>query len=155
MDEEAVLRYLPLAASLIAFAFAAPAAAQSFPHEMDDEIARSLPSPGAVEGAGRVVERVADAVLDVPVGGVVEAIDPTRRVDRDETLGDMAGRDDPYARERIRDSIGGLTVGMNEMMTRIAVIAPVLRRSLADLERNLGGVMRDLPGRDYDRDWDD
>ena len=147
------MRYLPIAASLSALAFAAPAAAQTLPPGTDDEIVRSLPSPQAVEEAGRAVERVADAVLDVPVGGVVEAIDPGRRVRRDETLGDLARRDDPYARERIRDSIGGLTIGMNEMLTRVAILAPVLRRSLADLERNLDRAMRDYDDRDYDRDW--
>ena len=154
------MRHLLIAASLSALAFAAPAAAQTFPAEMDEDIVRSLPSPHEVETTGRVLERVADAVLDVPVGGVVEAIDPTRRVHPDETLGDLARRDDPYARERIRDSIGGLTVGMNEMMTQVAILAPVLRRSLADLEHNLGRAMRDYDDRyygdrDYDRYWDE
>lgn len=151
------MRHLLLAASLSALAFAAPAAAQSVPPEMDEDIVRAIPSPHEVERTARVLERVADAVLDVPVGGVVEAIDPTRRVRPDETLGDLARRDDPYARERIRDSIGGLTVGMNEMMTQVAILAPVLRRSLADLERNLDRAMRDYDrdDRGYDPYWDE
>lgn len=151
------MRYLLLSliASASSLAFAAPAAAQSFPSEMDDDLVRSLPSPHVVEGAGRVIERVADAVLDVPVGGIVEAIEPGRRVRRDETLGDLARRDDPYARERIRDSIGGLTVGMNVMLTQVAILAPVLRRSLADLERNLDRAIHDRGYSERERYWDE
>ena len=147
------MRHFVIATSLSALACAVPAAAQSsFPPEMDEEIVRSIPSPHEVERTARTLERVADAVLDVPVGGVIEAIDPSRRVHPNETLGDLAGRDDPYARERIHDSIGGLTVGMSEMMTQLAILAPVLRRSLADLERNLDRAMRDY---DYDPYWDE
>ena len=148
------MRHFIIAASLGALACAAPAAAQtSFPPEMDEEIVRSIPSPHEVERMAGTLERVADAVLDVPVGGVVEAIDPSRRVHPNETLGDIAGRDDPYARERIRDSIGGLSVGMNEMMTQLAILAPALRRSLADLERNLDRAIGGVDG--YDPYWDE
>ena len=67
-----VLRLYILSAS--ALAFAAPAYAQSspsFPQEMDREIVRSLPSPGEVESMAGAAGRAAEAILDVPVGGIV------------------------------------------------------------------------------------
>jgi hypothetical protein len=149
------MRTLVLAAGAIAFAASAAQAqsSQTFPEEMDDEIVRSLPPPEVVEDMAHGVGRAAEAVLDVPIGRVVRAIDPTKRVHPDETLGDLASRDDPYARERIQDSIGGLAAGMGDMVARLAVVAPALRRSLADLERNLDQAMREgSRERRYERD---
>ncbi len=148
-----------------ALAFAAPALAQSspsFPQEMDREIVRSLPAPGEVEDMAGAAGRAAEAILDVPIGGVVRAIDPTRRVPRDATVAEMAGRDDPYLRERVRDSVDGLAIGLGDMVGQVAVIAPELRRSLAGLEHSLERAMRtardrnhDRRDRDYDRDYED
>jgi hypothetical protein len=148
------LRLFILAAS--AAALAAPAYAQStqsFPQEMDREIVRSLPSPGQVEDMADVAGRAAEAILDVPVGGLVNAVDPRRRVPRDATVGEMAGRDDPYLRERVRDSVGGLTVGMQDMISQVAVVAPELRRALAGIEESLERSLR-TSRRDRDRDYD-
>ena len=76
------MRFHILAAAGIA-ALAAPAFAQSsstFPEEADREIIRSLPSPDQVEDMADVAGSAAEAILDVPIGGVVRAIDPSRRV---------------------------------------------------------------------------
>ena len=146
------MRKLILAASAIAFGATAAQAqsSTSFPPEMDDDIVRSLPSPEVVEDMAQGVGRAAEAVLDVPIGRVVRAIDPSKRVHPDETIGGLAERDDPYARERIRDSIGGLAAGMGDMMASVAVVAPALRRSLADLERNLDRAMQESRERRYE-----
>lgn len=147
------MRHFILAASVIALA--APAAqaqsSPSFPQDMDREIVRSLPAPQEVEAMADVAGRAAEAILDVPIGGVVKAIDPTRRVRRDETVEEVVGRDDPYIRERIRDSVGGLAVGMGDMVAQVAVIAPELRRALAGVEQSLERAMRTGRDRDYDR----
>ena len=151
------MRYLVLAASIAAFA-ASSAQAQSspnYPAQVDDEIVRGLPAPEAMEDAAHTIGRAAEAVLDVPIGGLVRAIDPSRPVHPDETLGDMAGRSDPYVRERIRDSVDDLAIGMGDMAARVAVVAPALRRSLADLERNLEQALNGSGRRrDRDRDYD-
>ena len=151
------MRNLVLAASALAFAASAAQAQPSerFPEEMDDQIVRSVPPPEAMEEMAQTVGRAAEAVLDVPVGGIIQAIDPSRRVHRDETLGEVAGRSDPYVRERIRDSVEGLAVGMGDLAARVAVVAPELRRSLAELERNLDRALRDgRSSRDRDDDYD-
>lgn len=146
------MRKLILAASAMALALPAAAAAQSspsFPEEMDEEIVRSLPHPAEVEAMADVAGRAAEAVIDVPIGGLVRAIDPTRRVHPDDTIEDVTR--DPYLRHRIRNSVDDVAIGMGDMMAQVAVVAPALRRSLADLERNLDRAIHDSRrGRDYD-----
>lgn len=152
------MRKLILAASILASA--APVAAQSYPDLRDEAVARALPHPGEIEAVGDTVGRVADAIMDVPIGPIVDAVDPYRRGrHRDETLGDIAHRDDPYARERIRDQIGVATVGLGAVLQELAVVTPVLRRSLEDATRRMEDAMqRRGPARDYnwdhDRDYD-
>ncbi|HEY7808906.1 MAG TPA: hypothetical protein VIA98_00835 [Allosphingosinicella sp.] len=152
------MRKLIIAATLLASAV--PAFAQPYPNSRDDEIVRDLPRPGEIEEVGDRVGRVADAILDVPIGPVVDAVDPYRRGrhHRDETLGDIARHDDPYARERMRDQIGAATVGLGAIMQELAVMTPVLRRSLEDATRRMEDAMAGR-GRDYrhddDRRYDD
>ena len=146
------MRKLILAASILACA--APAAAQSYPDPRDDDIVRALPHPGQIEEVADTVGRVAEAIMDVPVGPIADAVDPYRRGrHRDETLGDIAHRDDPYARERMRDQIGAATVGLGAIVGELAVVTPVIRRSLEDAARRMDDAMRGR-GRDYDRDYE-
>ena len=147
------MRKLIIAASAAALA-AVPAAAQ--PRPEDEDVARRLPPPGEIAEIGEALGRVADVVMDVDIGPLADAIDPARARHRGphrETLGDLASRDDPYARERIRDSIGAATVGLEVAMRQLAVLAPVLRRSIEDAERRVDDAMHRRP-RDYDRDRD-
>jgi hypothetical protein len=104
------------------------------------------------------VGRAAEAILDVPIGGVVRAIDPTRPVHRDDTIEDVVGEDDPYVRERIRDSASGLAVGMGDMVAQVAILAPEMRRALAGLEHSLERSVHEARERSrarrYDRDYE-
>lgn len=127
-----------------ALALAGPALAQPAP--ADEKIVRNLPAAQEIEEMGDALGRVAEAVMKVKVGPIAEAIDPGRRMsrrDRDRTLGDVAGGDDPYVRERVRDSIGAVAVGLGGMMEQLAILAPVIRHSLEDAERRIGDAMRD------------
>ena len=145
------MRKLIIAASILACA--APVAAQSYPDPHDDDIVRALPHPGEVEELGDTVGRVADAIMDVPVGPIADAVDPYHRGrHRDETLGDIARRDDPYARERMRDEIGAATVGLSAALEQIAIVTPALRRSLEDATRRMEDAI-DGRGRYSDRDY--
>ena len=148
------MRKLILAASVLACA--APAFSQPYLDRRDDEIVRALPHPGQIEEVGDTVGRVAEAIMDVPVGPIADAIDPyRRRGHRDETLGDIAHRDDPYARERMRDQIGAATVGLGAILSELAVVTPVLRRSLEDATRRMEDAMQGRgPSRDYSRDYE-
>ncbi|HEX8669874.1 MAG TPA: hypothetical protein VF727_16025 [Allosphingosinicella sp.] len=145
------MRKLILAAS--ALAFAAPAFAQSYPDPRDEEIAEALPRGEELEEVGDTLGRVADALMDIDVGPLVDAVDPSHRGyrGRGRTLGDIAGRDDPYARERVRDEIRTATVGMAAAADEVAAVTPVLRRSLEDATRRVEDAIED--GRRA-REWD-
>lgn len=131
---------------------AAPAAAQPYPDPRDEEIVRAIPPAADIEALGDTVARVADALMDVDVGPVVDAIDPeSRGYRRERTLGEMASRDDPYARERVRDEIAGASVGLGAMVTELAVLTPVLRRSLEDAAHRMEDAIEDARARRYDR----
>jgi len=136
-----------------ALACAAPVAAQTYPDPRDEEIVRSLPAPGDVEALGDRVGAVAEAILDTPVGPIREAVEGRRlnRREREETLGDVASRDDPYARERVRDDVAAATAGLGAAVEQFAVVAPVLRRSIEDAARR----MEDAIERSRDRRYGD
>jgi hypothetical protein len=126
--------------ALTALAAAAPLAAQPVADPRDDEIVRRLPPPHEVERIGDSLGAATDALMDVDVGPVADALDPYHRRyrhGRRETLGDLAVRRDPYARERIRAEIGAVTLGLGAAMREVAIVTPALRRSLEDATRRM------------------
>ena len=153
------MRKLIVAAGALApLLLAAPAAAQPA-DPRDEEIVRALPSADQLAEMGETLGRVAEALMDVPVGPILDAIEPHRRGrHRDRTLGDVASRGDPYARERVRDEVEAATVGAGAAMEGIAVVTPVLRRSLEDAAHRMEDAMRsrhrsrDARDRDHDRE---
>jgi len=146
------------AASLL---FAAPAAAQDdpvFDDGLDAEIAASIPPGEEIEAMAPAIDRMTGALLDVDVGPVLDAADPYRRRHwrGRRTLGDLAGRDDPYFEHRLRDSIYGTTAGMAAMMDAFAAATPAVRRSLREAERAIDRAIRESRYRDrYGDRWDD
>ena len=64
-----------------AFALAAPVAAQApvFDESLDDEMVAAIPAPEEVEAIAPVMDAMAGALLDVDVGPLIDAADPTRR----------------------------------------------------------------------------
>ena len=143
------------------FALAEPAFANAYADPRDDEVVRSLPAPVEIDAMGVRVGAIADAILDTPVGPLREAIEGRRlsRRERDETLGDVASRDDPYARDRVRDEIAIASAGVGSAVEQLAVLTPVLRRSLEDAARRMEDAMaRSRAHRDdrrYDPDVED
>lgn len=134
------MRKLILTASLIAFA--APAMAQPAPVDpRDRELVEALPHPYEVEEMGDRLGQAVGALADVPVGGLINAIDPAARAHPGTSIGDLAGRDDPHYRERMRDEVAGMSLKMADMVRGMAAAAPALRRSLDELERSLGSAL--------------
>jgi hypothetical protein len=140
-------------------ALAGPASAQRvFTPDMDRDLVRAIPPAEEVEEIGATIDRVAGAVLDVPIGPLVDAIeaaDPEarryRRGPRERTLGDMARRDDPDFDDRLHDSIYAVTADMGATMERIAIAAPAMRRALGEMERSIDRAMRDSEMRRRDK----
>jgi len=129
-----------------ALALATPAFAAGAP--TDDEMIGALPKQEEIHEAADALDRMVDALLDVRVGPLADAIDPERRAAprrRDETLRDMASRDDPYFEQRMRGSIAAMRESAGAMMAQLAALAPVLRETMADFERQVDEATRDLP----------
>jgi hypothetical protein len=154
--EEASLRKLIIV--MTALAAAAPLAAQPVSDPRDDDIVRRLPPPQEVERIGDAVGATTDALMDVDVGPVADALDPYHRryrYGRRETLGDLAVRRDPYARERMRAEIGAVTVGLGAAVEQMAILTPILRRSVEDATRRMeDAIARGRYARPYDRGYD-
>ncbi|MEA3065750.1 MAG: hypothetical protein QOJ27_2202 [Sphingomonadales bacterium] len=147
--------------ALTALAAAAPLAAQPVPDPRDDDIVRRLPPPQEVERIGDAVGAATDALMDVDVGPVADALDPYHRryrYGRRETLGDLAGRRDPYARDRMRAEIGAVTLGLGAAVEQMAIVTPMLRRSLEDATRRMEEAIARgryaQPSDRYDRRYD-
>ena len=144
--------------AVTALAAAAPLAAQPYPDPRDDEIVRQLPPPQEVERIGDSLGAAAEAIMDVDVGPVVDALDPYHRRyrhGRRETIGDLYGRRDPYARERMRAEIGAVTVGLGAAMEQVAIMTPALRRSLEEATRRMeDAIARGRSARPYDDRYD-
>lgn len=146
-----------------AAALAAPVAAQApvFDDSLDDDIVAAIPPAEEVEAMAPAMDAMAGALLNVDVGPLLDAADPTRRrYDHGmpgRTLGRIAGRDDPYFEERMRSSIYGVTSDMGRMMEALAVAAPAMRRSLREFERGIEGAIDDYERRRPQprRDWEE
>jgi hypothetical protein len=139
---------------------AAPAAAQPrhpAPYPPPSRIEQRLPRPDEVERIGTMIERVTDALLDVDVGPVADAIDPYRRYDPrrgPETLGELATRRDPYARRRLHAEIEDTTAGVGAATREVAAMTPLVRMAIADTLRHIDDAVRESRLR-RDRDYRD
>ncbi|HEY0113234.1 MAG TPA: hypothetical protein VGB59_08790 [Allosphingosinicella sp.] len=148
------MRKLIIATGVLALATPAPAQPpQADPR--DEEIVRSLPQREEIERLGDTMERVTDAIMDIDIGPIVDAAEGRRHSRRHrETLGDIASRDDPYGRERVREQVGMATVGLGAVVEQLAVLTPVLRRSLEDATRRMEDAMhrgREEASREWER----
>lgn len=153
------MRRLLIGAAALALAGSAAAQPGKSADPRDREIVEAIPHPAEVEEVGRSMDRVVGAMLDVPVGPLIDAIeaaDPEgrrdrRRYRRDETLGDIAADGDPYFEERLSDQIRGVTAGMGVMAEQLAVMAPEMRRAAERIERDVERAMDDARDRAEER----
>lgn len=141
------MRIALTAAAAIA-AFATPAVAEPVDPRAE-EIVRALPAPAEMEAVGAVIGNAVEALMDVPVGRLLDSVDPERSpgLGRAETLGEIAADDDPYFRERMQDEITAMSVGLGVMTERFAALAPVLIDTLDDVQDRVDEALDDLPQR--------
>ena len=130
-----------------AFALAAPALAAPPPGQAPhDRWVRDMPQPDEIEQAERAMDRALDALMDIRVGPLEDAV-PGRRLAperRNETLGDLARRDDPYFDRKVHGSLHEMTEAMNQLTDKMAVMAPVIEREVADMKQHLREAKREL-----------
>ena len=131
---------LPMLFAAVTF----PVAAAARPSE-DAPVSHSLPSDEAIDRSTLALDRMIDALLQIDVAPLVDAIEPDRpRTDEGhgepETLGDIARRHDPGFDERLHRSTAALAGSMIAMKKRMRKLEPALRRSLKDIRRSMKDV---------------
>lgn len=97
-----------------------------------NKVAGQLSNPAVQDGAAIMVERMAGAIMNIPVDGITNAIETARpgtvkpQLRRNATLGDLAGRDSEYLPEELADQtratigmMGGVARAMASMMPAI------------------------------------
>ncbi|MGE0178577.1 MAG: hypothetical protein AB7O91_01990 [Sphingomonas sp.] len=123
-------------------------------------LAQRVPSGAEIEAMAPAIDRMTGALLDVEVGGIVDAADPyARRPDYGRpgrTLGALARRDDPYFDARLRASIYGGSAQAGRMMDALAAAMPAVRRSLDEARAAIGVAIDDYhrgaPPRRYEEE---
>ena len=107
--------------------------------DRDGEDGAPLLDPQSVSDVAQRMDRLVGAVMDLPVGPIVAAVDPEGRGDyrRGDTVRDFATRDDPEAEARIRGGIHASTAGIGAMSQALTQMMPVLRRSMEEMERSM------------------
>jgi hypothetical protein len=93
--------------------------------------------PVPFEQAGQRIERLADALMDVDIGPVLAALSPDGRPRGPATLGELANRRDPRARERMHEDIAATSAGLGAAARDAAILAPVVRHAFAEAARQI------------------
>ena len=122
-------------------------------------LAQTMPSGAEIEAMAPALDRMTGALLDVDVGGFMDAVDPYARRPGygrpGRTLGEMARRRDPDFDARLRASIYGGTARAARMMDAFAAAMPALRRSLDEARAAIGSAIDDYHGGVPPRRYDD
>lgn len=129
------MRPVLVAAALAAIAL--PAAAQPpapQPPRPSEEIERYAPA----------LDRAAEALLNLDLGPILDAVDPTRP-HRGHTLREVARRDDPYFEQRLHRSIYGSAAIAGRAADAAAVAEPALRRAVRQFERDMNAALAGVP----------
>ncbi len=114
-----------------------------------DAVADRMSDPVVQDSIAYTVERMADAVLSMPVGGIAEAIETARpgtvrrNVRRDTTVGDLAGRDGDYIAEDLGDRSREMVGMMGGLARAAATMAPAIAQMGRELEESYLAAKRD------------
>ena len=127
----------PIAGTIAAAFFVTPALAQP--------PAPQPARPGElVEEYAPAIDRAADAMMNLDVGPIVDAVDPYGR-HHHRTLRDMARRNDPDFERRMHATIYGTAATMGRAADVVAAAQPALRRAVAQFEHDMAAAMAAPP----------
>jgi hypothetical protein len=107
----------------------------------------------AVRQAAPMLDRSADAALELDIGPILDALRPWSPRGRHMTLRELARRDDPDFDRKLRRSIYRGSARAAATLDAMATAAPALRQSLRQMEAAIAGAMSEarqpLPPLDY------
>ncbi|MDX6284408.1 MAG: hypothetical protein QOH03_5479 [Kribbellaceae bacterium] len=110
-----------------------------------------------IEAYAPALDRTTDALLDVDLGPLLDALDPYRP-HRERTLRDIARRDNPDFDRRLRASIYGNAERMGRAADAMAAAEPALRQAVDRVQRDLDAAINapppGPPPGDVNDDWD-
>jgi hypothetical protein len=90
------------------------------------------------------LDRAADAMLNLDLGPILDAVDPYRPHYR-RTMRDMARRDDPDFERRMHATIYDTAATMGRAADAFAAAEPALRRAITRFERDMAAAMAAPP----------
>lgn len=112
-------------------------------------VADRMSDPALQDSIAYTVERMAGAVLAMPVGGIAEAIETARpgtvrrKIHRDTTVGDLAGGDSDYIAEDLGDRSREMAGMMGDLARAAANMAPALAHMGRELEESYRTAKRE------------
>jgi len=96
----------------------------------------AAPPLAAIDSAGQRIERAADALMDVDLGPLLDALSPDG-YRGPATLGQVADRRDPGARERMHEDVAATSAGLRVAAREAAVMAPIVRQTITQAVRQI------------------
>lgn len=118
---------------------ALPVAAQHRPQHREEQALRG--GAAAVRQAAPMVDRSADAALELDIGPLLDALHPYSARGRHLTLRELARRDDPDFDAKLRRSIYRGSARAAATLDAMASAAPAIRQSLHQMEAAIAGAM--------------
>lgn len=97
-----------------------------------------------IERYAPAVDRAADALLNLDLGPILDAVDPYRP-HRHHTLREFARRDDPGFEQRLHRSIYGSAAVAGRAADAAAAAEPALRRAVRQFERDMNAALAGAP----------
>lgn len=107
-----------------------------------DDIADRMSDPAMQYGVAASIERATAAMMNVPVGPFASAIEDARpgtvnrRIRRDTTVGDLAGRDAAYLPEELGDRSRDMMGMMGGFARAMATMMPEFERMSREMEES-------------------
>ena len=128
-------------------ALAAPTRSQMPP------LPRQLTDPALADQMGRVAGALTRALMNLPVGEIQAAIEgrPATSADQRRTVGDIAGRNDPYLDQRIERQATQSGVAIQAGARAMAAALPSIMQSIDRAADEIDRATANLPDPNYPR----
>ena len=136
---------------------AAPALAQGPSPREPIAIPPELTDPAMAETLGRMSGTLTRALMNLPVGELAAAVEGREATpqEKNRTIRDMAGANDPYLEQRVERQVAESGVRMQGAMKAIASSMPAIMATMErmgeEIEREIGRATANMPQPGYPR----
>ena len=127
---------------------ASPALAQPVP-----QLPPELTDPATVHRLAGTLDQLSRALMNVRIGearAALEGRDPTPR-DRNETIGDLARRNDPNFDRHLHQQIAGAEPQLQRGVQAVNRALPAVTQALSEAERAVDRAVANMPDPTYPR----